>query len=112
MKNLIITGRNLTKSYDGIHNILSDVNIEIEVGSKNLIIGESGCGKTTLLSILEGIEQPDSKVLILKDCDMYGMKLQQWLKEWMQYSKSKTKNLKGQTIMLKITTKIMERQKV
>lgn len=48
MKNLIITGRNLTKSYDGIHNILSDVNIEIEAGSKNLIIGESGCGKTTL----------------------------------------------------------------
>ena len=43
MKNLIITGRNLTKSYDGIHNILSDVNIEIEAGSKNLIIGESGC---------------------------------------------------------------------
>lgn len=82
MKNLIITGRNLTKSYDGIHNILSDVNIEIEAGSKNLIIGESGCGKTTLLSILEGIEQPDSGVLILKDCDMYGMKLQQWLKEW------------------------------
>ena len=39
MKNLIITGRNLTKSYDGIHNILSDVNIEIEAGSKNLIIG-------------------------------------------------------------------------
>ncbi|RHA16765.1 ATP-binding cassette domain-containing protein [Eubacterium ventriosum] len=77
MKNLIITGRNLTKSYDGIHNILSDVNIEIEAGSKNLIIGESGCGKTTLLSILEGIEQPDSGVLILKDCDMYGMKLQQ-----------------------------------
>ena len=112
MKNLIITGRNLTKSYDGIHNILSDVNIEIEAGSKNLIIGESGCGKTTLLSILEGIEQPDSGVLILKDCDMYGMKLQQWLKEWIQYSKSKTKNLKGQTIMLKITTKIMERQNV
>lgn len=112
MKNLIIIGRNLTKSYDGIHNILSDVNIEIEAGSKNLIIGESGCGKTPLLSILEGIEQPDSGVLILKDCDMYGMKLQQWLKEWIQYSKSKTKNLKGQTIMLKITTKIMERQKV
>ena len=61
---------------------------------------------------LEGIEQPDSGVLILKDCDMYGLKLQQWLKEWIQYSKSKTKNLKGQTIMLKITTKIMERQKV
>ena len=40
MKNLIITGRNLTKSYDGIHNILSDVNIEIEAGSKNLIIGK------------------------------------------------------------------------
>lgn len=77
MKNLIITGRNLIKSYDGIHNILSDVNIEIEAGSKNLIIGESGCGKTTLLSILEGIEQPESGVLILKDCDMYGMKLQQ-----------------------------------
>ncbi|UWP37222.1 hypothetical protein NQ558_06405 [Eubacterium ventriosum] len=27
--------------------------------------------------MLEGIEQPDSGVLILKDCDMYGMKLQQ-----------------------------------
>ena len=77
MKNLIITGRNLTKSYDGIHNILSDVNIEIEAGSKNLIIGESGGGEARLLFIIEGIEKPDSGVLILKDCVMYGMKLQQ-----------------------------------
>lgn len=70
----IITAKGLTKSYDGIHNILSDVNIEIEEGSKNLIIGESGCGKTTLLSMLEGIEQPDSGVLTIKDYDVYGMK--------------------------------------
>lgn len=70
----IITAKGLTKSYDGIHNILSDVNIEIEEGSKNLIIGESGCGKTTLLSILEAIEKPDSGVLTIKDYDVYGMK--------------------------------------
>ena len=70
----IIVAKELTKSYDGIHNILSDVNIEIEEGSKNLIIGESGCGKTTLLSILEAIEKPDSGVLTIKDYDVYGMK--------------------------------------
>lgn len=54
MKNLIITGRNLTKSYDGIHNILSDVNIEIEAGSKNLIIGREWLWKDHSLIYIRG----------------------------------------------------------
>lgn len=41
-------------SYDGEKNILDEINIKFEKGQKYAIVGESGCGKTTLLNILMG----------------------------------------------------------
>ncbi len=40
--------------------VLQDINLTIEEGCLTVILGESGCGKTTLLNILAGFQKPSS----------------------------------------------------
>lgn len=40
--------------------VLQDINLKIEEGTLTVILGESGCGKTTLLNILAGFQKPSS----------------------------------------------------
>lgn len=54
-----ITLNNLTKRY-GSQLVLSNVSRSIKSGEKLCIMGASGIGKTTLLSILAGLETADS----------------------------------------------------
>lgn len=49
----------ISKSYDEL-SVLEDFTYRFREGQTTCIMGESGCGKTTLLSIMLGIEQPDS----------------------------------------------------
>ncbi|MDC1326264.1 ATP-binding cassette domain-containing protein, partial [Gammaproteobacteria bacterium] len=39
-------------------NVLDDISLELVEGQSIGIIGSSGCGKTTLLQILAGLETP------------------------------------------------------
>jgi ABC transport system ATP-binding/permease protein len=55
----VITAKNVFFSYDNL-NILSDFSTSIIRGDKIGIIGDNGCGKTTLLNILRGKLQPQS----------------------------------------------------
>ncbi len=55
----VITAKNVSFSYDNF-NILSDFSTSIIRGDKIGIIGDNGCGKTTLLNILLGKLQPQS----------------------------------------------------
>lgn len=45
-------------TYDSSHNILSDVSFNIENTQIVSIIGNSGCGKTTLLNLIAGVLTP------------------------------------------------------
>ena len=47
--------------------VLQDVNLSIESGSLNVILGESGCGKTTLLNILAGFQKVDTGQVKIDD---------------------------------------------
>lgn len=49
-----LTVRGLSKSY-GQANVLSGVDFQVPVGETLVILGDSGCGKTTLLRILAGL---------------------------------------------------------
>ena len=58
MANLINLER-VSKSY-GVRPLLDDVSLGISLGERVGVVGRNGDGKTTLLEVMTGIEQPDS----------------------------------------------------
>ena len=61
---LALEMREITKQYPAV--LANDhVSIQAEKGSIVCIIGENGAGKSTLMSILSGMEQPDSGEILL-----------------------------------------------
>jgi sulfonate transport system ATP-binding protein len=52
----------LCKSYNGAP-VLGPVDLQLDAGTITVVIGRSGCGKTTLLRCLGGLERPDSGVI-------------------------------------------------
>lgn len=51
--------KNISKAY-GDKQVLNHISKEFPAGETTVIMGVSGCGKTTLLRILLGLEMPDS----------------------------------------------------
>ncbi|MEG1044687.1 MAG: ABC transporter ATP-binding protein [Oscillospiraceae bacterium] len=51
--------KNLSFSYDGSDKvILKDIDIEVQEGEFVCLLGQSGCGKSTFLRLLAGLEKP------------------------------------------------------
>jgi ABC-type Fe3+/spermidine/putrescine transport system ATPase subunit len=51
--------RHIVKSFEG-NRVLDDLSLDIHQGEIFTLLGASGCGKTTLLRILAGLETPDA----------------------------------------------------
>lgn len=49
----------LSKSFDGKHKALNRFSYKMDQGKICAIVGESGCGKTTLLRLIAGLELPE-----------------------------------------------------
>ncbi len=56
---LEISLNKINKNY-GFNKVLNDLSFDIKTGEKIAIIGSNGCGKTTLLRIVMGLESSDS----------------------------------------------------
>lgn len=61
--------RNIKKSF-GETRVLSGIDLEIQRGEFITLLGSSGCGKTTTLRIIAGLESPDSGQVLLEGEDI------------------------------------------
>lgn len=81
MSNTFLTVEGLQKVYPGTNKtdeslvVFDDVNIEIEKGEFVCIIGHSGCGKSTILNILAGLDQPSAGTVIMDGKEVSGPSL-------------------------------------
>jgi sulfate transport system ATP-binding protein len=50
--------------------VLEDISFDVSEGESLVLLGASGSGKTTILRIIAGLEQPDSGYVILHDKDV------------------------------------------
>jgi putative ABC transport system ATP-binding protein len=70
-KSTILSGMDLSKKYGDLE-VLKGVSLAVDVGEFACLVGKSGCGKTTLLSLLSGLEKPTRGRVILNGKEMNG----------------------------------------
>ena len=68
----MIEVKNLTKSF-GDKTVLDHISIQFETGKTNLIIGQSGSGKTVLMKNLVGLLEPTSGQVLYDGRDFVNM---------------------------------------
>jgi glycerol transport system ATP-binding protein len=68
--------RSVSRVVDG-EPYLSDIQLELEPGSFNVLLGRTRAGKTTLLRTLAGLDRPDSGQLYWGDRDVTRVSVQQ-----------------------------------
>ena len=69
MSETLLEIRGIEKSF-GDNKVLKGINLDLQKGEFFTLLGSSGCGKTTLLRILGGLEQPDAGQNILRGEDI------------------------------------------
>jgi len=66
----VISIRDVSKVYEGGFQALKDVNLDIQKGEIFALLGPNGAGKTTLISIICGIVNPSSGVVLADGHDV------------------------------------------
>jgi phospholipid/cholesterol/gamma-HCH transport system ATP-binding protein len=72
----MIETRNINKTF-GDHHVLKNLTISFEKGKTNLIIGQSGSGKTVLMKCLVGLFEVDSGMVVYDDRNFTTMNFEQ-----------------------------------
>jgi putrescine transport system ATP-binding protein len=67
-----VTVNGVSKAFDG-STVLRDVSLSIDRGEFVALLGGSGCGKTTLLRIIAGLETADSGTVLIGGADVSGV---------------------------------------
>src|SRR3954466_14448236 len=61
----LLVVRNIHKRFGGVH-ALRGVSLTIESGQIYHLLGENGCGKSTLIKIISGAQPPDEGELVIE----------------------------------------------
>ena len=59
MREYFLEAREIEKSFGGVH-ALKRVNLKIRSGETLCLVGQNGCGKSTLIKIISGAYKPDA----------------------------------------------------
>jgi putative ABC transport system ATP-binding protein len=70
-KSTILSGWGLSKKYGDLE-VVKGVSLAIDAGEFVCLVGKSGCGKTTLLCLLSGLEKPTEGQVILNGKEING----------------------------------------
>ena len=70
-----VTFRHVRFAYDGQHPVLRDVTFEVEAGTRVAIVGATGTGKTTLVSLLTRFYDPTAGTILLDGVDLRDYRL-------------------------------------
>ena len=70
-KSTILAGEELSKKYGSLE-VVKGVSISVDAGEFVCLVGKSGCGKTTLLSLLSGLERPTKGDVVLNGKKING----------------------------------------
>src|SRR3954454_20965761 len=65
-------GESISVQFEGVKAV-SNVDLEIEVGTILGLIGPNGAGKTTLVNVLSGFQEPTGGRVLVGDRDVTGM---------------------------------------
>ena len=61
---IILSAQGIAKSF-GVNAVLKDVSLTLEQGERMGLVGVNGCGKSTLMRIIAGLDAPDSGEIAL-----------------------------------------------
>ena len=65
-----ISFKNVSFSYDGVRNVLSDIDLEIKPGETVAIVGQSGSGKSTMLDLIPRFYDIQKGKILVGDTDI------------------------------------------
>ena len=72
MTDTMLSLENIEKSFDG-EKILKNISLDIGRGEFITLLGSSGCGKTTTIRIIAGLETPDGGKVVLNGKDITAL---------------------------------------
>lgn len=67
--------KNVVFSYDGKKKILNHVNLKIKAGEKIGLVGETGCGKSTILNLISRFYDPSEGEILIDGINIKDIKL-------------------------------------
>ena len=73
-----IAGNGIHFSYDGKRQVLSGVDFTIPAGKITAVVGENGCGKSTLIGLLERFQHEQSGQLLVDGAPLDDIRLKDW----------------------------------
>ena len=72
MEEILLSLKHISKNF-GEGDVLSDISLDVRRGEFVTLLGASGCGKTTTLRIVSGLETPDSGEVLLDGKDITNL---------------------------------------
>ena len=73
MSEISLELKNIKKSFQEGEDVLESICLTAKKGEFVTLLGSSGCGKTTTLRIIAGLEQPDSGQVFLNGKDVTSL---------------------------------------